>query len=545
MVLSTCRRAFGVSALCVALALASVTACRRQETPRAAVQTASAPVTAAIGTAGIAGMPPVTPTGPVRMERDLLGEKPIPESVYWGVQTARALENFQISGVPINHYPGFIEAWAIVKLAAARANTDVGAMKKETLSAIEKAAQAVLAGEYRDQFQVDWYQGGAGTSTNMNANEVLANIALEKTGHKKGDYKVIDPHDHLNLSQSTNDSYPTAIKVALLIRNDILTKELEQLVASFRAKGNAFIDIVKMGRTELQDAVPMTVGQEFHAFAASLESEIQLPREAEKQLYAVNMGATAIGTGINVPKGYAEKTASHLAALTNKPIVPASDMLAATWDQQGFVAYSSALKSVAIKLSKIASDLILLTSGPRAGLAEINLPALQPGSSIMPGKVNPVVPELVNLVAFRVMGNDYAVTLAAHSGQLQLNAYEPLEGVALMESQHLIYRTSITFRTRCVDGITVNENQLRRNMETTVGIVTALNPVLGYEKATELADEAYKSGKGILEVVRERKLLTDQQIADLLDPVKLTMLDKSKYPKTAKPEQTSTQSRKP
>jgi aspartate ammonia-lyase len=276
----------------------------------------------------------------------------------------------------------------------------------------------------------------------------------------------------------------------------------------------------------------MTVGQEFHAFAASLESEIKLLREAEKHLYAVNMGATAIGTGINAPKGYAERTAAHLAQLTGKPIVPASDMLAATWDQQGFVVYSSALKSLAVKLSKIASDLILLTSGPRAGLAEINLPALQPGSSIMPGKVNPVMPELVNIVAFRVMGNDYSVALAAHSGQLQLNAYEPLEGLAVMESQHLLFNTSKAFRTLCIDGITVNEKVLEHYMETTVGIVTALNPVLGYEKATELATEAYKSGKGILEIIRARKLLTEQQIAELLDPAKLTNLDKTKYRRT-------------
>jgi aspartate ammonia-lyase len=363
----------------------------------------------------------------------------------------------------------------------------------------------------------------------MNANEVLANVALELTGRAKADYAVVEPHDHLNMSQSTNDSYPTAIKVAFLLRNDKLVAELQNLVASFRAKGDAFIDIVKMGRTEMQDAVPMTVGQEFHAFAASLENEVALLGEAEKHLYAVNMGATAIGTGINVPKGYAERTAAHLAKLTGKPIVPAPDMIAATWDQQGFVVYSAALKSVAIKLSKIASDLILLTSGPRAGLAEINLPALQPGSSIMPGKVNPVIPELVNLVAFRVMGNDYAVTLAAHSGQLQLNAYEPLEGLAVMESQHLLFNTSNAFRTLCIDGITVNEKVLTRYMETTVGIVTALNPVLGYDKATELAGEAYKSGKGILEVIRERKILTEPQIAELLDPVKLTQLDKSKY----------------
>jgi aspartate ammonia-lyase len=472
--------------------------------------------------------------GPTRIEKDLLGEKEVPANAYYGVQTARALENFQISGIPINHYPGFVEAWAIVKLAAARANTDVGAMNKETLAAIEKASEAVLKGKYHDQFLVDWYQGGAGTSTNMNANEVLANVALELTGHKKGEYTIVEPHDHLNMSQSTNDSYPTAIKVAFLLRNDKLIAELEKLVVAFRNKGDAFIDIVKMGRTEMQDAVPMTVGQEFHAFAASLETEINVLREVEKYLYAVNMGGTAIGTGINVPKGYAKKTAEHLAKLTGKPIVPAADMIAATWDQQGFVAYSSALKSVAIKLSKIAGDLILLTSGPRAGLAEINLPALQPGSSIMPGKVNPVIPELVNIVAFRVMGNDYSVTLAAHAGQLQLNAYEPLEGLAVLESQQLLYKTSIAFRTLCVDGITVNEKVLEHYLETTVGIVTALNPIVGYEKATELAAEAYKSGKGIVEILRERKILTEAQIADLLDPVKLTNLDKSIYQRKKK-----------
>jgi aspartate ammonia-lyase len=333
------------------------------------------------------------------------------------------------------------------------------------------------------------------------------------------------------MSQSTNDSYPTAIKVAFLLRNDKLIDELQRLVASFRMKGDAFLEVVKMGRTEMQDAVPMTVGQEFHAFAASLESEIQLLRDSEKYLYSVNMGATAIGTGINVPKGYPEKCAAHLAKITGKPIVPATDMLAATWDQQGFVVYSSALKSLAIKLSKISSDLILLTSGPRAGLAEINLPALQPGSSIMPGKVNPVMPEVMNIVAFRVMGNDYSVNLAAHSGQLQLNAYEPLAGLAVIESQALLLSTSNAFRTKCIDGITVNEKTLERYMDTTVGIVTALNPVLGYEKATELANEAYKSGKGILEIIREKKVLSEQQIKELLDPVKLTGLDKSKYRK--------------
>ncbi|HET9250986.1 MAG TPA: aspartate ammonia-lyase [Candidatus Eisenbacteria bacterium] len=466
-----------------------------------------------------------------RTEKDLLGTKEIPANAYYGIQTARALENFQLSGVAINHYPGFVEAWAIVKLAAARANTDTGAMKKETLAAIEKACKAVMDGKYHEQFQVDWFQGGAGTSSNMNANEVLANVACELSGRKKGDYHFVEPHDHLNMSQSTNDSYPTALKVALILRNEKLIAELQQLAASFRAKGNEYLTVVKMGRTELQDAVPMTVGQEFHAFAAGIEGEIQLLKDSEKYLYEVNMGATAIGSAINVPKGYSERCAAHLADLTKKPIKPAADMFAATWDQQGFVVYSQALKSTAVKLAKISQDLILLTSGPRAGLAEINLPALQPGSSIMPGKVNPVVPEVVGIVAFRVMGNDYASSLAAHSGQLQLNAYEPLQGITTMESQHLLFNVSKLFRTKCVDGITVNKAQLAHYMETTVGIVTALNPVLGYDKATELAQEAYKSGKGILEVIRERKILTEAQIAEILDPAKLTNLDPTLYRK--------------
>jgi aspartate ammonia-lyase len=467
--------------------------------------------------------------GAMRTEHDLLGDKQVPADAYYGVQTARALENFQLSGIAINRYPGYVEAWAIVKLAAARANTAVGAMKPERLAMIEKACQAVRDGKYLDQFQVDWYQGGAGTSTNMNANEVLANVGLEMGGHKKGEYQYLEPHDDLNMSQSTNDSYPTAIKVALILRNAKLIDELQKLADSFHAKGNQYLEVVKMGRTELQDAVPMTVGQEFHAFGSSLEGEIQLLKDSEKYLYAENMGATAIGTGINVPKGYAEKCAAELAKLTGKPIVAASDMIAATWDQQGFVVYSSALKSVAIKLAKISSDLILLTSGPRAGLNEIDLPALQPGSSIMPGKVNPVMPEVMGIVAFRVIANDVAVSLAAHSGQLQLNAYEPLNGLADIESQHLLYTTSMALRTKCVDGIVVDEKQLEHYMETTVGIVTALNPVLGYDKATELAAEAYKSGKGILEVIREKKALTEEQIKDLLDPIKLTNLDKSKY----------------
>lgn len=475
-----------------------------------------------------------TMTGGTRTERDLLGEKQVPADAFYGVQTARALENFQISNFGMNTYPEFVDAFVIVKLAAARANASVGAMKKDRLAAIEKAGKAVLEGKYRDQFKVDWFQGGAGTSANMNVNEVLANIGLELTGHKKGEYKYLEPHDDLNMSQSTNDSYPTAIKVAFLLRNDKLIAELEQLVASFRAKGNQYLEIPKMGRTELQDAVPMTVGQEFHAFAASLESEIQVLKDAEKYLYSVNMGATAIGSGLNAPKGYAKAVAKELAKITKKPIVPATDMFAATWDQQSFVAYSSALKSVAIKMSKISSDLILLASGPRAGLNEINLPAIQPGSSIMPGKVNPVIPELMNVIAFRVIGNDAGVAMAAHSGQLQLNAYEPLVGLSVMESQQILFNGSNALRTKCVNGIAVNEKVLERYMETTVGIVTALNPVIGYDKATELANEAYKSGKGLLEIIREKKILSEAQIKDLLDPVKLSNLDKSQYKETKK-----------
>ena len=476
-------------------------------------------------------------SGATRIEKDLLGDKAVPADAYYGVQTARALENFQISNVLMNTYPEFIDAFAIVKLAAARANTQVGAMMPDRLAAIEKAYQAIMQGQYRDQFKVDWYQGGAGTSANMNANEVLANIGLELSGHQKGEYQYLDPHNDLNMSQSTNDSYPTAIKVAFLLRNEKLIAELERLATAFRAKGNQYLEIPKMGRTELQDAVPMTVGQEFHAFAASLEAEIQLLRDAEKYLYPVNMGATAIGSGINVPRGYPEAVARELADLTKKPIAPAADMFAATWDQQGFVVYSSALKSVAIKLSKIAGDLILLDSGPRAGLGEIDLPELQPGSSIMPGKVNPVIPELVNVIAFRVMGNDAAVGFAAHSGQLQLNAYEPLEGLAVLESQQLLINGASTFRTKAVEGITVNLQVLARYMETTVGIVTALNPVIGYERASELAKEAYSTGKGLLEIIRERNALTEEQIKDLLDPVKLANLDKSKYERSASDQQ--------
>jgi len=465
----------------------------------------------------------------VRIEHDLLGDKEIPADAYYGVQTARALENFQISGGTLSDYPALINGYALTKMAAAEANTDVGKMDAAVRDAIIKAGEAILDGRYHDQFLVDPYQGGAGTSTNMNANEVMANVALELTGHSLGDYDVIEPHDHLNMSQSTNDTYPTAIKVAILLQNDTVVAETERLVAALRRKGNEVLDVVKMGRTELQDAVPMTVGQEFHAFAAALESEIEFLRQSEKPLLVINMGATAIGSGITAPEGYAEKVPVHLTKLTGKPFVKANDLFAATWDQHAFVTESGALKSLAIKLSKIAGDLILLSSGPRAGLGEINLPAMQPGSSIMPGKVNPVMAELTNVVAFRVMGNDMSVTLAAQHGQLQLNAYEPIEAIAILESQTLLANTMRTLREKCINGITINKEVLKGYIERTVGIVTALTPVIGYERATELAKEAYETDKGILELIREKNILTESQIRELLDPEALTGLKHENY----------------
>jgi len=467
-------------------------------------------------------MPGLITYGQFRTEKDLLGEKQIPADAYYGVQTARALENFQISGVTTKFYPDYVRAYAMVKLAAARANTDIGRMPKEKLDAIEKACKAVMDGKYHDQFLVDLYQGGAGTSANMNANEVLANIALELSGHKKGEYQFIEPHDDLNMGQSTNDVYPTAIHVALLLHNDKLVKELKLLSEAFHKKGDEFRSLLKMGRTEGQDAVPMTLGQEFHAFGYQLDAEIEGLIKTEAYLYEENMGATAIGTGITASPGYAEKCAVHLAEITGKPMVLSNALIAATSSMQGFVMYSSALKSLSVALSKISSDLIFLATGPRTGIFEINLPALQPGSSIMPGKVNPVMPELMNEVCYKVMGNDVTVTVASSNGLLQLNAYEPVVAIAIMESQAIFFKTVPLFRKNCIDGITANEDVLKNYIERSVGIVTALNPVLGYEKTTELAKEALETNKGILELIREKKLLTEDQIKKLLDPATMT-----------------------
>jgi len=445
-----------------------------------------------------------------RTEKDLLGEKQIPNDAYYGVQTARALENFQVSGVKTNFYPDYVRAYAMVKLAAARANAENGRMKKDRLAAIEKACQAVIDGKYHDQFLTDLYQGGAGTSANMNANEVLANIGLEMMGHKKGEYQYLEPHDDLNMGQSTNDVYPTAIHVAILLHNDKVVKEAKALAAAFHKKGDEYSKILKMGRTEGQDAV--------HQLDAAIEALVH----AESYLYEENMGATAIGTGITASPGYAEKCAVQLAKVVGKPMKLSPDLIAATSSMQGFVMYSSALKNFAVTLSKISSDLIFLASGPRTGIFEINLPALQPGSSIMPGKVNPVMPELMNQICYKVMGNDLTVTISSRDGLLQLNAYEPVVAVSIFESQALLFKTMPLFRKSCIDGITINEDILKHYMERSVGTVTALNPVLGYEKTTELAKEALATNKGILELIREKKLLTEEQIKDFMDPTKMT-----------------------
>jgi len=457
-----------------------------------------------------------------RLEHDLLGDKAVPASAYYGVQTARALENFHISGVELRLYPNLIKAFAMVKMAAARANFDCGQFSKEVLTGIEKACQELIDGKLHDEFRLDVFQGGAGTSTNMNANEVIANRGLELTGHKKGEYKVIDPHDHVNCSQSTNDAYPTSLHVGMALGNVQLVAAIKELIASFRAKGKEFAPILKMGRTQLQDAVPMTLGQEFEAFAATLAGEVTALERIQNVLCETNMGATAIGTGLNAPAGYAQKCTDHLAKITGFPIHLAENLIEATQDTQAFVLYSSCMKSLAIKLSKVCNDLRLLSSGPRCGLREINLPAKQPGSSIMPGKVNPVIPEVVNMVCFRVIGSDLTVSMAAEAGQLQLNVFETVIAACSFEAQTMFVNAARTLRVHCVDGITANADILRHYVDYSIGTVTALNPVIGYDKATALAAEAMKTGRGILDLLREKKILSEEQIAKVLDPAAMT-----------------------
>jgi aspartate ammonia-lyase len=457
-------------------------------------------------------------SGRTRKEKDLLGERNVSYEVYYGIQTLRGMENFNISGITLNFYPLLINALAMVKMAAAKANYDLGLLDKSVCDAIVRACNEIRNGKFHSNFTIDMIQGGAGTSTNMNANEVIANRALEIMGHERGDYRHCHPNNHVNLSQSTNDAYPTAIKIAIINSNKTLIEVLRQLIGSFRSKGNEFAEVIKMGRTQLQDAVPMSLGQSFEAYATTLEEEIQRLGENAKLFLEVNMGATAIGTGINCDPEYAGLVIKHLQAVTGLKIINAHNLVEATQDTGAFVMYSSALKRTAIKLSKICNDLRLLSSGPRAGLGEINLPPMQPGSSIMPGKVNPVIPEVVNQIAFKVIGNDLTVSLAAEAGQLELNVMEPVIVQSIFESVEMLKNGMFTLKTRCIDGITANAAHCRDLVLKSIGLVTALNPVLGYDTCTILAREALETGRGVYELVLEKQLLTKEELERLLLP---------------------------
>ena len=453
-----------------------------------------------------------------RIESDLLGDLQVPAEAYYGVQTQRAIDNFYITGSKMSDFPEFVRAVACVKLAAAQTNNELGLLSKELLSPIETACKELIDGKLHCQFPVDMIQGGAGTSVNMNANEVIANRVLELLGHKKGEYQYCSPNDHINCSQSTNDAYPTTIKLAVIKMNETLVKHLSQLIDAFRQKGKEFAEVIKMGRTQLQDAVPMTLGQEFEAFAATLEEEISRLNNLSKLFLEINMGGTAIGTGLNAPAGYPKLCAEKLAKITGEDFVPASNLVEATPDTGSYVMYSSALKRMAVKLSKICNDLRLLSSGPRAGLNEINLPPMQPGSSIMPGKVNPVIPEVVNQVCFKVIGNDLTVTFAAEAGQLQLNVMEPVICQAIMESIVFLERALDTLREKCIVGITANKEVCLNMVKNSIGIVTALNPYIGYKNSTKIAKEALQTGKSVYDLVLEHQLLSKDKLDQILDP---------------------------
>ncbi|QCL96303.1 aspartate ammonia-lyase [Agrobacterium tumefaciens] len=459
-----------------------------------------------------------------RKEHDLLGTKEIPADVYWGVHTARAVENFKITGVTIGHNPYLVRGLAYVKEAAARANHELGLLDTERMEAIAAACREIRAGALHEQFVVDEIQGGAGTSTNMNANEVIANRALELLGHEKGDYARLHPNDHVNLSQSTNDAYPTAINVGLIEAIDDLATSMGVLKDAFDRKAQEFAGFIKIGRTQLQDAVPMTLGQEFRTFVVMLGEDQARLIESAALLHEINLGATAIGTGLNAPRGYAELACQHLAELTGRPLVTAADLIEATQDPGAFVHLSGVLKRVAVKLSKTCNDLRLLSSGPRAGIGEITLPSVQAGSSIMPGKINPVIPEVVNQVAYAVIGNDITITMAAEAGQLQLNAFEPIIVRALSQSISQLSAACRTLAERCVDGIVANPAIMAQRVEESIGLATALNPLIGYYAATEVAKEALASGRTVPQVVLERGYLTDAQLQQALSPRHLANL---------------------
>jgi aspartate ammonia-lyase len=454
-----------------------------------------------------------------RVEHDLLGEKEVPAGAYYGIQTLRGIENFaNISGITISDFPVYVKALAMVKWAAARANLELELLPAPVASAIMKACEEIIAGALADQFPVDLIQGGAGTSTNMNINEVVANRALELMGHEKGEYAYCHPNNHVNLSQSTNDAYPTAFKLAFILMNDELVRHVALLIHSFRRKGEEFREVLKMGRTQLQDAVPMTLGQEFEAFAANLEEEIDRLNQMARLFLEVNMGATAIGTGINSEPEYSSKCINALRDISGKEFVLASNLIEATPDTGSTVMYSSALKRAAVKISKICNDLRLLSSGPRCGLNEINLPPMQPGSSIMPGKVNPVIPEVVNQICFRIIGNDLTVTFAAEAGQLQLNVMEPVIVHVIFSSIKMLERGMERLRTLCVDGITSNVERCREMVFHSIGIVTALNPTLGYEHSSRIAKRALKENRSVYDLVLEEGLLSKSELDALLCP---------------------------
>ena len=457
-----------------------------------------------------------------RREHDLLGEHDVPAEAYYGIHTLRALENFPITGTPISIYPELVAALASIKEAAARANNELGLLPDDKARAIAAACGEIRSGEWLDEFVVDVIQGGAGTSTNMNANEVIANRALEIMGHDKGEYQYLHPLEDVNMSQSTNDVYPTAIKVALHFYIDELTAAMAELRGAFEAKAAEFSDVLKIGRTQLQDAVPMTLGQEFSTYAVMLGEDEQRLKEACLLIHEINLGATAIGTGINAHPKYAALVCSRLTDITGINLIVAPNLVEATQDAGAFVQVSGVLKRVAVKLSKTCNDLRLLSSGPRAGMNEINLPAVQAGSSIMPGKVNPVIPEVVNQIAFEAIGNDVTVTFAAEGGQLQLNAFEPIIAHSLFKSLAHLRNGCLVLANRCVKGVTANREHLRRTVENSIGLVTALNPYIGYERASAVAKEAHETGASVYDLVLSKGWMSKEQLDDVLKPEVLT-----------------------
>jgi aspartate ammonia-lyase len=458
----------------------------------------------------------------VRREHDSLGEREVPNHAYYGVQTIRAMENFRFSGVRLSHYETFVRALACVKKAAALANAELGALDRKIADAIAKACDEILAGKLHDQFVVDMIQGGAGTSTNMNANEVIANRALELLGHAKGEYQFCHPNDHVNCSQSTNDAYPTAIKLGVWFTLRDTLSGLRELKTALEAKSAEFADVIKMGRTENQDAVPMTLGQEFSAYAVMIGDGIRHLEHAGNELLETNMGATAIGTGLNSPAGYAPLCTKKLAKISGAPVRLAQNLVEATQDSGEFALMSGAMKTAAVQLSKICNDLRWMSSGPRCGLYEIRLPAMQPGSSIMPGKVNPVVPEVVNQICYQIIGNDLTISMASEASELELNMAEPIIAFNLFFGLTLLRNAAIVLASRCIAGIEPNRERCLEFVQNSIGLVTALNPVLGYEKSAAIAKEALKSGGSVYDLVIAKGWLTKKKLDELLKPENMT-----------------------